>query len=166
MISIIQTEVEDAGRNEVTFVDSRGNNYSILLHSQLNTAYFMPKSVKSFFEENIQLFPRFQKTQVRQVCDAVSNFIYPHIKLLNYKDKGEKERDFDQFYNHRGDLKVLRRNNVHVYLLIKSMQWTHLGPIYQAIYWNKYKEIVESTSSVNRSSEDSAIKTFDVTSKN
>ena len=96
----------------------------------------MPKSVKAVFEENIQLKPRVQKTQLKQVHDAVRKFICPHIKFLNYKDKETKERDFGQFYHHQGDMKVLRRANVHAYLLTKSMQWTHLDPIDKAIYWN------------------------------
>ena len=113
----------------------------------------MPRSVKAVFEENIQFLPRVQTTQVRQVCDAVRKFIYPHIKLLNYKDKETKERAFDIFDNHPGDTKLLRRSNVNAYLLIKSMQWTHLDPIDQAVYWNTYRKLVETTLSVNMSSD-------------
>ena len=98
----------------------------------MNTSY-MPRSVKAVFEDKIQLLPRVQKTQVIQVRDAVRNFIYPHIKFLNYKDKETKERAFDRFYNHQGYMTVLRRSNVHACLLIKSMQCTHLGPIDQAV---------------------------------
>ena len=45
----LKTQVENAGRDEATFVYSRGNNYSIFLPSQLNKAYFIPKSVKAVF---------------------------------------------------------------------------------------------------------------------
>ena len=62
-------------------------------------------------------------------------------------------------------MKVLRRSNVHTYLLIKSMQWTNLDPIDQAFYWNTYRKIVETTLSVNSSSDISAIKKFVVTGK-
>ena len=62
-------------------------------------------------------------------------------------------------------MKVLRRSNVHTYLLIKSMQWTHLDPIDQAVYWNTYRKLVETTLSVNKSSDISAIKKFVVTGK-
>ena len=112
--------------------DTRGNKDSIFLHIQMNTSY-MPRIVKAVFEENIRLLPRVQKTQVRQVRDSVRKFIYPQIKLLNYKDKETKDRAFDRFDNHQGDMKVLRRSNVHAYLFIKSMQWNHLDPIDQAI---------------------------------
>ena len=59
--------------------------------SQLNTVYFISNSVKAIFEEKIQILPRVQKTKVIPVRDAVKKFIYPHIKLLNYKDKEIKE---------------------------------------------------------------------------
>ena len=62
-------------------------------------------------------------------------------------------------------MKVLRRSNVHTYLLIKSMQRTHLDPIDQAVYWNTYRKIVETILSVNRSSEILEIKKFVVTGK-
>ena len=65
----------------------------------MNTSY-MPRSVKAVFEENIQLLPRVQTTQVRKVRDAVRKFIYPHIKFLYYKDKETKEKDFDRLDNH------------------------------------------------------------------
>ena len=60
---------------------------------------------------------------------------------------------------------MLRISDVHVYLLIKSMQWTHLNPIDQAIYRNTYRKLVENTLSMNRSSDISAIKKFFVTGK-
>ena len=60
---------------------------------------------------------------------------------------------------------MLRISNVHAYLLIKSMQWNHLDPIDQAVYWNTYRKLVETTLSVNRSSDISAIKKFVVTGK-
>ena len=68
---------------------TRGNKDSIFLHIQMNTSY-IPRSVKAVFEENIQLLPRVQTTQVRQVSDSERKFIYPHFKLLNYKDKETK----------------------------------------------------------------------------
>ena len=58
---------------------------------------------------------------------------------------------------------MLRRSNVHAYLLIKSIQWTHLDPIEQAVYCNTYRKIVETNLSVNSSSDISAIKKFVVT---
>ena len=79
--------------------DTRGNKDSIFLHIQMNTSY-MPRSVKAVFEENIQLLPRVQTNQARQVRDAVRKFIYPHIKLLNHKDKEKKERALDRLDNH------------------------------------------------------------------
>ena len=69
--------------------DTRGNKYSIFLHIQMNTSY-MPRIVKAVFEDKILLLTRVQTTQVRKFCDAVKKFIYPHIKLLNYKDKETK----------------------------------------------------------------------------
>ena len=79
--------------------DTCGNKDSIFLHIQMNTSY-MPRSVKAVFEENIQLLPRVQTTQARQVHDAVRKFIHPHIKLLNHKDKETKERSLDILDNH------------------------------------------------------------------
>ena len=126
----------------------------------------MPKSVKEVFKENIQLLPRVHKTQVRQVRGAVRKFIYSQIKFLNYKDKETKEREFYRFDNYQGDTKVLRRANLHAYLLIKSIQWNHLDPIDQEIYWNTYRNLAESTFSANISSEISAVKKIVVTGKN
>ena len=60
---------------------------------------------------------------------------------------------------------MLRRSNVHNYLLIKSMQWTHLNHVDQDVYWNTYRKIVETTLSVNRSSDIPAIKNFVMTGK-
>ena len=60
---------------------------------------------------------------------------------------------------------MLMISNVHAYMFIKSMQWIHLDPIDQAVYWNTYRKIVETTLSVNRSSDISAIKKFVVTGK-
>ena len=45
------------------------------------------------------------------------------------------------------------------------MQWTNLDTIDQAVYWNTYRKLVETTLSVNRSSDISAIKNFVVTFK-
>ena len=143
----LQSDVDNASTQ-----DTCGNKDSIFLHIQMNTSY-MARSVKEFFEEKIQLLPRVQTTQVRQVRDAARKFIYPHIKLLNCKDKETRERAFDRFDNHQGDTKVLMISNVHAYMFIKSMKWTHLDPIDQAVYWNTYRKIVETTLSVNRSSD-------------
>ena len=90
----LQSHVDNASTQ-----DTRGNKDSIFLHIQMNTSY-IPRSVKAVFEENIQLLPRVQTTQARQVRDAVRKFIYPHIKLLNHKDKETKERALDRLDNH------------------------------------------------------------------
>ena len=65
----LQSHVDNASTQ-----DTRGNKDSIFLHIQMNTSY-MPRSAKAIIEENIQLLPRVQKTQVRQVRDAVRKFI-------------------------------------------------------------------------------------------
>ena len=90
----LQSHVDNASTQ-----DTRGNKDSIFLHIQMNTSY-MPWSVKVVFEENIQLLPRVQTNQARQVRDAVRKFIHPHIKLLNHKDKEKKERALDRLDNH------------------------------------------------------------------
>ena len=90
----LQSHVDNASTQ-----DTRGNKDSIFLHIQINTSY-MPRIVKAVFEENIQLLPRVQTTQTRQVRDAVRKIIYPHIKFLNHKDKETKERAFDGLDNH------------------------------------------------------------------
>ena len=150
----LQSDVDNASTQ-----DTRGNKDSIFLHIQMNTSY-IPRIVKSVFEENIQLLPRVQTNQVRQFCDAVRKFIYPHIKFLNYKYKETEERAFDRFDNHQGDMKVLSRSNVHAYLLINSMQLNHLDTIDQAVYWNTYIKLVDTTLSVNSSSDISVINNF------
>ena len=77
----LQSHVDNASTQ-----DTRSNKDSIFLNIQMNTSY-IPRSVKAVFEENIQFLLRVQTTEVRQVRDAVRKFIYPHIKLLDYKDK-------------------------------------------------------------------------------
>ena len=62
-------------------------------------------------------------------------------------------------------MKVLSRSNAHAYMFSKSMQWTHLDPIDQAIHWNTCRKLVELTLSVDRSREMSAIKTIVVIGK-
>ena len=63
-------------------------------------------------------------------------------------------------------MKILRRDNVHAYQLIKSVQWNHLDPVDPEIYLNTYRKLVDSTLSVNRSGEISAINFLFVTGKN
>ena len=72
----LQSDVDNASNQ-----DTHGNKDRIFLHIQMNTSY-MPRSVKAVFEENVQLLPRVQTTQVRQIRDEVRKFVYPNALCL------------------------------------------------------------------------------------